>query len=449
MPLDKPISPAPARKPKGNPANKDFSDALTMALNPKGETEESAKPEKHGKSQSERKKAPEDPKEAWSLYASAPLAPPAPNPILKGGAVSGGTASSQTAAIVPKVTEGETREGTLIEGAKADAKSTSKETLENSTTKPEANPKTDPELAAPPKTSDLEQSLKLLSGSRKETEGDGAEQKMPDGQKVDPVKGEENAVLPAKPAQNPDGTAAAQGVVMPRSAFKLDEIAAPPKEKAAVHAGQTASTPAAAQAEAADPAKKTAPPVAAPATEKAKEIKVDFSSPEIFNVGQKAHSEPLAQLDETAAPRPTVAEAAISTIHQNVQLLRSSNNTQVDLVFRPDQNTQIFLQVIKVNGEIQVQARCERGDLGHLSATWGQLQETLAHQGIRVEPLQSGARGEGFFGSNYSGQHSNQQQSDSEARSTMLDHLLPIKPLKTSSPGRATPARGAGWQGWA
>jgi hypothetical protein len=447
MPLDKPISPAPARKPKGNPANKDFSDALTMALNTKSEAEESARPEKNGKSRSEKKKTPEDQKEAWSLYASAPLAAPAPNPILKGGAIFGGNASSQTAAIVTKVTESETREGTLIEGAKADPKST--ETLENPVTKPEAKAESDPKPAAPAKTSDLEQSLKLLSGPRQATDADGAEQKMPDGRKVDPVKGEENAVLAAKPAQNPDGTAAAQGVVMPRSAFKLDEIAAPAKEKVAVHAGQTASTPAATQTEAAEPAKKTATPVAPPATEKGKEIKVDFSSPEIFNIGQKAHSEPLAQLDETAAPRPTVAEAAISTIHQNVQLLRSSNNTRVDLVFRPDQNTQIFLQVIKVNGEIQVQARCERGDLGHLSATWGQLQETLAHQGIRVEPLQSGARGEGFFGSNYSGRHSNQQQGDSEARSTMLDHLLPLTPLKTPSPRRATPARTAGWQGWA
>ena len=88
--------------------------------------------------------------------------------------------------------------------------------------------------------------------------------------------------------------------------------------------------------------------------------------------------------------RPIEPATLIEAIRTHVELLKTNAVDKLDVVLRPDAQTAIRLQVETVNGIIQVQARCERGDFALLDAHWGTIQNSLANQGVRVEPLQQG-----------------------------------------------------------
>jgi hypothetical protein len=58
------------------------------------------------------------------------------------------------------------------------------------------------------------------------------------------------------------------------------------------------------------------------------------------------------------------------------------------VVIRPDSHTELFLQLRQQDGQIEAFVRCERGDIASLGACWSELQERLARQDIRLNPLQ-------------------------------------------------------------
>lgn len=75
-------------------------------------------------------------------------------------------------------------------------------------------------------------------------------------------------------------------------------------------------------------------------------------------------------------------------LRQAVELRRVRADA-MEVVLRPDQETELHIQVTQEKGIISVCARCEKGDWEALSAHWSDLQRSLGTQGVLVSRLES------------------------------------------------------------
>lgn len=162
--------------------------------------------------------------------------------------------------------------------------------------------------------------------------------------------------------------------------------------------------------------------------------------------------EGISETTETHSANPSESIEIAQAIRGHVQLLKSSGHEKLDVVLRPDANTELRLHVEKVNGQILVQARCDRGDFARLDANWSAVQQTLANQGVRVDSLQHGSN---LQNQQHWNQSAFQQQSSADQK---RDHNFIERKIATSIPTQpAQPARqpvghrtsGRGWQSWA
>ena len=141
----------------------------------------------------------------------------------------------------------------------------------------------------------------------------------------------------------------------------------------------------------------------------------------------------------------------IEGIRSHAEILKSSTSQKLDVVLRPDAQTELRLRVEKVDGQVQVQVRCDRGDFAGLGAHWNNIQNSLAAQGIRVEPLQPANTAHFHQGSSSHSQQFAEHQSQSgardERRPAFLEQDFPIRRTPQARTSRGTAARG--WQSWA
>jgi hypothetical protein len=102
-----------------------------------------------------------------------------------------------------------------------------------------------------------------------------------------------------------------------------------------------------------------------------------------------------------------------------VALVKQYSSDSMAVVLRPDAETELFVHLTQRNGQIEATVRCERGDMQHLGALWGQLQESLAQQKVRLAPLQESPSNQSNFnqpsGSDTNG-HSSPRQSQREGQ---------------------------------
>jgi hypothetical protein len=154
----------------------------------------------------------------------------------------------------------------------------------------------------------------------------------------------------------------------------------------------------------------------------------DFSMSEMVSVEEPRH----------------VALRTANEIGGHVQLLRVSGQEKLEVVLRPDAGTELHLHITKVDGLIQVRARCDKGDFTMLEANWTLVQSSLAAQGIRVEQLQPSLAWDSH---SQSRQGSSQRDEEQSARAEFIfEQDQPTqKPASPSS--RPSPSRG--WQRWA
>ena len=96
-----------------------------------------------------------------------------------------------------------------------------------------------------------------------------------------------------------------------------------------------------------------------------------------------------------------------------------------------------------------MQARWERGELNQVSSQWSQVQQSLANQGIRVEPLQHGSNLSNFLGSNSNGEKQQNGTAQSHDRANILDNLIPLKTKSSAAKSNNRRIGGGGWQSWA
>jgi len=265
----------------------------------------------------------------------------------------------------------------------------------------------------------------------------------------------ENALKPAKEASKTSGILAAQEEIMLLPSQKQDEIAASGKGHARARNDLSIvpnANPAQVEVKQAAVELRKIPVVDEALSEKRIEqpLKIDFSPTESFPVKQQ-HADSIAP-SELTPTRTTSVDSVVETLHNHVKLLRYSGVDRMEVIFRPDQDTQLFIQVAKVNGEIQIQARWERGDLNHVAAQWSQVQQSLANQGIRVEPLQYSSPAS-FANTNFSGQKQQSGRDYSSGTSAATNHLNSgqKKSSATSGTAKTSPVRksGNGWQSWA
>lgn len=429
--------------------NKPFTEFLSSKLDSPGRRDEGPDALKRSNtSRSEKKKPAGDRDDAWSVYGSASSTPQQPNRLNNSGEETSSNTPAQEG--TPKSVASDSLTGEKLEPTTTDSQLLDSETS-GETAKSPATTTPNPKQAAA-----LNAALKLLEPVQNPAEttvSTTAEQKIPPESLEAAGDSAENALPEGKSGEKPNGIPVAQGRLMPRTAPKQDEIAPSAKRvnsATLATASQNTMTRGAEAASALEAADRIPT-----ADSESKAIKVDFVTPEIFEVNGKFRSQ-VSAANEVTPARSTNLEPVIASIHENVRFLRATGSSHVELIFRPDQNTQLYMQVMKVNGEIHVQVRCEKGEAAQLSAAWGEVQSALASHGVRVEPLQNSAGTHDFL--NFSGQNSKQHQEQSESRSARLDQLLPLntgsnpKPNSTRSSAEsrlARPAYAGQWQGWA
>jgi hypothetical protein len=152
-------------------------------------------------------------------------------------------------------------------------------------------------------------------------------------------------------------------------------------------------------------------------------------------------------LPETQRVTEIRAVAVVDGIRDQVSLLRASKANELNVVLRPDANTELVLQLRHVDGQVHLQARCERGDFTWLDSQWSAIQNSLAQQGVRVEPLQAAYRTQDGGGNSMftSDERGSRQR---EERNFPLEHPS-SKNSKNSSRPAKTGTRMRGWQSWA
>ena len=99
---------------------------------------------------------------------------------------------------------------------------------------------------------------------------------------------------------------------------------------------------------------------------------------------------------ESNVERSPINEGRISSVdrvahaitEQVVSFKRTGDRT-LDVSMRPDRNTELSLHLTMRDGQVDVVARLERGQLESLQVHWGELQQKLAQQGVRVSQLTS------------------------------------------------------------
>lgn len=165
-------------------------------------------------------------------------------------------------------------------------------------------------------------------------------------------------------------------------------------------------------------------------------------------VSEWSSFEGVAETSEVQPARPVTAAVLSESIRTHVQLLGSSGQNRLEVVLRPDAHTELHLSVETVNGRIQVQARCDRGDFALLDANWNAVQSTLGMQGIRVEPLQV-SNGAHFQQNSQNpsqsfGEQSSQRQ---EREQFFIEQEFPNRKGTRQQTTGGTSARG--WQSWA
>ena len=83
----------------------------------------------------------------------------------------------------------------------------------------------------------------------------------------------------------------------------------------------------------------------------------------------------------------TSVDKVIESIRAEVVMMRRMQPDMLSVVLRPDSGTEIVVQMTNTNGEVHAHIRCERGDFDGLNAQWGDLERSMAAQGVKLAPL--------------------------------------------------------------
>jgi hypothetical protein len=185
------------------------------------------------------------------------------------------------------------------------------------------------------------------------------------------------------------------------------------------------------------------------------------AAPAYESVAQVVRLESKPAAEEASAPAASApaAQKVLSDIADQVVTFKNVGASSMDAVVRPDSATAISLQLSLHNGQVEVAARLDRGNIEGLQSHWGELQTSMAQQGVRVGALHSSSSSNNPTSSGTPSQNSGaaagqQQQTPRRAlRSPQTLDELPLvgsvtEPLKAKPSTPAATAR-RGWEKWA
>jgi hypothetical protein len=177
--------------------------------------------------------------------------------------------------------------------------------------------------------------------------------------------------------------------------------------------------------------------------------------PSLSADNQFARWSPLA---DTAvdAPRPVHLDPLVTQISKQAIALKHFNAESMAVVLKPDDATAVFLHLKLNAGIVEVHARFERGDYAALNASWGQVQQALASQGIRLGPLQEPVTNHSTSTvastfAELSQEQDKKRSSDNSSAEAPLARPLPIQSAKVASrrASSSTVRARDNWESWA
>jgi hypothetical protein len=98
-------------------------------------------------------------------------------------------------------------------------------------------------------------------------------------------------------------------------------------------------------------------------------------------------TEPMKQ--ETSVTGAAAMEKVEGQIRTQAVEFKRIGADSMSVVLKPDAQTELHMQLRMEHGQVHVVVEFKRGDVQTLNGGWGQLQQTLAGQGIRVSELQN------------------------------------------------------------
>lgn len=265
-----------------------------------------------------------------------------------------------------------------------------------------------------------------------------AEQKLPSAIEEAAPLTEQIAEIASEPAKKAGGMVAAQGALMLFTSPTTEETA--PEQRLSLSA-ETFEAAAFEQPIVVKPSAAVRESAPNRDVELAEFTAVETVTPEWSSF------EGISETSDIQSPQTTESIEIAQAIRSHVQLLKSSGQEKLDVVLRPDANTELRLHVEKVNGQILVQARCDRGDFARLDANWNAIQQTLANQGVRVELLQHGAHFQNENRNNSSSAFQQQSHSEQKPDRNFIEQKIAAPKTTRSSATSSAPVRG--WQSWA
>lgn len=197
-------------------------------------------------------------------------------------------------------------------------------------------------------------------------------------------------------------------------------------------------------------AKPDAAPV--PAHEPRETGKVEVSAPGIAApAGDKAA--PVTNDAGVESARPAAVEKAFGLVTERIVSFKRVGVDSAEVNLRPDRDTEITLQLRLSNGHVEVAARLERGNFEALRAHWGELQQSLSQQGVRVGALAAAAPvsgGQFSFDASQQGARHDGREAFERAGEGVDDWAWAGAMSKASrEPKHRQPEHVRGWERWA
>jgi hypothetical protein len=274
------------------------------------------------------------------------------------------------------------------------------------------------------------------------------EQKIPTTQLKDAPTEEQIAGKAVKEPQAPNGIPAAKQLSMLLNTAKIEEATSAPEQQR--HALALASFDSASF----DKAISLVKPLEAFNTAADRDSSADSTQLSVHFLSNSVRPEgatPSFEIAQAQGPSAIDKATMVDSLRDHVQLLRASSHDRVEVMLRPDAQTQLVVQVVKVDGQIEVRARCERGDFQLLDSHWDAVRHSLETQGVRVEPLLASNQ---HFTSDFNRQQDRTprfHREGEEQTASIRSKTTSTSVLSNQTPVNAVPrSRGTrGWQTWA
>jgi hypothetical protein len=160
--------------------------------------------------------------------------------------------------------------------------------------------------------------------------------------------------------------------------------------------------------------------------------------------------------DTALVSKPPASIASAGILHElrvaipsHAVELKQSRAEAMTVVLRPDSQTAIHLQLLGKNGLVDVQAHLEHGNFQALSAQWGELQQTLSVQGIRLGELRDAGAGPFSGGKPSDGFARPERENENQNPEPSNNGWTQASPKARPVPVRPLAAAGRSWESWA